>query len=354
MLRDTGLERRLYSDDNVHMSSGAGAGSTLARFSTADISDTDRLAQWREVFGRSVARLDLSPLAPDRDYRCDISGYALPGVTVALGSYVNVRSERTRELAADGNDDTIFAIVTGGSGTLSRPGRALALHSGDGAISGNGIVGVTAEAPQALRLLNFAIPSRSLAASVRDIGDIAIIPAAARNEAVRLLRTYALHLLASDERPATPEVKHLVATHILDLVAVALGATRDAGELANRRGVRAARLYAIKEDAVRNLANPAITAEWLAQQHGLSASYIRKLFEAHGTTLSEFLLEARLAYAYRQLGDPRFGGRQVSAIAFEAGFSDLSYFNRTFRRRYGCTPSDTKAAARAAALRQTD
>ncbi|MGY5808862.1 helix-turn-helix domain-containing protein [Rhizobium sp. LEGMi198b] len=30
----------------------------------------------------------------------------------------------------------------------------------------------------------------------------------------------------------------------------------------------------------------------------------------------------------------------ISTIAFEAGFSDLSYFQRTFRRAFGNTPRD--------------
>jgi AraC-like DNA-binding protein len=40
------------------------------------------------------------------------------------------------------------------------------------------------------------------------------------------------------------------------------------------------------------------------------------------------------------------GGRlpPVSSVAFEVGFGDLSYFNRTFRRRFGATPSDVRAA----------
>ncbi|RUX33774.1 helix-turn-helix domain-containing protein, partial [Mesorhizobium sp. M7A.F.Ca.CA.002.09.1.1] len=38
-------------------------------------------------------------------------------------------------------------------------------------------------------------------------------------------------------------------------------------------------------------------------------------------------------------------GRSITAIAYEAGFNDLSYFNRAFRRRYDATPSDVRAAA---------
>ncbi len=266
-------------------------------------------------------------------------------MTVALGSYRNVRSIRTRELLSDGNDDVIFAIVARGSGRLLRPGRELDLNPDDGAVSCNAIAGATAEAPASLQLINIAVPFRSLSSAVRNVGDIAVVPAAARTEAVRLLKSYVMSLLASDDRPRSPEVRHLVATHILDLVVLAMGARRDVAETARGRGVRAARLHAMKSDIAQNAGNPAISVDWLAQQHGLSPSYVRKLLDGDGSTFSEFVLEVRLEQAHRQLCDPRFAGMHVSRIAFEAGFSDLSYFNRTFRKRYLCTPSDARAAA---------
>jgi AraC-like DNA-binding protein len=37
--------------------------------------------------------------------------------------------------------------------------------------------------------------------------------------------------------------------------------------------------------------------------------------------------------------------RKIADISFEVGFKDLSYFNRTFRRKYGATPSDMRLAA---------
>ncbi|WP_229178753.1 AraC family transcriptional regulator [Bradyrhizobium ivorense] len=44
--------------------------------------------------------------------------------------------------------------------------------------------------------------------------------------------------------------------------------------------------------------------------------------------------------------DPRHSGSTIGTIAFEAGLGDLSYFNRTFRRHYGATPSDIRATPR--------
>jgi AraC-like DNA-binding protein len=42
------------------------------------------------------------------------------------------------------------------------------------------------------------------------------------------------------------------------------------------------------------------------------------------------------------LRDQRFSMHSITAIAFDAGFGDLSYFNRTFRRRYNARPSDVR------------
>ncbi len=38
-------------------------------------------------------------------------------------------------------------------------------------------------------------------------------------------------------------------------------------------------------------------------------------------------------------------GLTISGIAYEVGFGDLSYFNRSFRKRYGQSPSQVKSNA---------
>jgi AraC-like DNA-binding protein len=109
-------------------------------------------------------------------------------------------------------------------------------------------------------------------------------------------------------------------------------------------GARAARLSAIKTDIRAGVGQTNLSLEAIARHQGISPRYVRKLFELEGTTFTEFVLDQRLARAHRMLIDRQFGDRTIGAIAFEAGFGDLSYFNRAFRRRYGATPSDVRAA----------
>jgi AraC-like DNA-binding protein len=45
------------------------------------------------------------------------------------------------------------------------------------------------------------------------------------------------------------------------------------------------------------------------------------------------------------LGDPAHARWSITAIAFAAGFRDLSSFNRSFRRRYSASLSDVRRAA---------
>jgi AraC-like DNA-binding protein len=84
----------------------------------------------------------------------------------------------------------------------------------------------------------------------------------------------------------------------------------------------------------------------LARRHGISESYIRKLFDSEGTSFTQFVLGQRLARAHRTLVDPRAAHRTIADIAFASGFNDLSYFNRAFRRTRGATPSDVRQTRR--------
>jgi transcriptional regulator GlxA family with amidase domain len=189
------------------------------------------------------------------------------------------------------------------------------------------------------------VPASAIAPLVPDIGNVVAQRIPAESEALALLRRY-LGIIRDAPAMATPELQHRVATHVYDLLAAALGATRDAMEIAKGRGVRVARLHAIKADIVENLNRVDLSVDEVAARHRVTPRYVQMLFETEGSTFTESVLGWRLARAHRMLTDSRFAGRSITSVAFEVGFGDLSYFNRTFRRRFGDTPSGTRTQAR--------
>jgi len=102
-------------------------------------------------------------------------------------------------------------------------------------------------------------------------------------------------------------------------------------------------LLSLKADIEASLNQPTLSLERLAATHGVTARYFQKLFEAEGRTFSDYLLERRLERAFHLLRDGNRLERAVSTIAFDVGFGDLSYFNRTFKKRFGATPREIRA-----------
>jgi threonine/homoserine/homoserine lactone efflux protein/AraC-like DNA-binding protein len=128
------------------------------------------------------------------------------------------------------------------------------------------------------------------------------------------------------------------------IIGLALGATRDAAELAAGRLSRAARLRAIKADIAQNLEDDVSIAA-LSSRHRITPRYIRKLFEGENMSVSKYVLGQRLTRVYRMLADASQADRTIADIALAAGFGDLSTFNRAFRRRFGVTPSAVRHGA---------
>jgi AraC-like DNA-binding protein len=192
-----------------------------------------------------------------------------------------------------------------------------------------------------IRFQGLIVPRAPLAALVTNIEDAAMRPVPRGNEMLRLLTSYA-KTICGGLTIEHPDLRTLVTAHIHDLMAMIIGASRDGAALAEERGVAAARLAVIKADIIEHIGHDETTLLDLATRHGLTPRSIQRLFEGDGSTFSEFKLEQQVSYARRMLGDRRYAGLTIAAIAAAAGFGDLSYFHRVFRRRFGATPSDIR------------
>jgi len=309
------------------------------RFSTAALAQPDRVALWREHYAHTIFRAEVQPVCA-ASFQAAVISRALPELQLLSGALSPVRIERTREFLADGNDDVALIINRAGRISASACGREVTLREGDAVLINSGEMGVF-DRSTAGGSFSIRIPHSVLAPLVVDLDDavMRLIPRCA--SALRLLASYAGPLLEQDLLE-TPELQRLAVTHVHDLVALVLGAARDAGDVARSRGRGAALLRAAKAFIVENSSTPSLSIGSAAKHLGVTPRYLQKLFETDGATFSNFLLGQRLARAHRMLTNPRFDASQVSAIAYDAGFGDLSYFNRNFRHRYGATPRDVR------------
>jgi AraC-like DNA-binding protein len=310
------------------------------RFSTEAFLERERVAAWREIFGRTVVNLDIEPLHPT-GFRSEATVCQLPGLGVLFAASDAMHLNHTRELVRDG--DLSFMAAPTCQCTASQLGRNPVLGPGDGVLMNNAEVG-TMTLASASRFTTFRVPAAAIAPLVPDLGAVVARVVPADNAALQLLVSYLASALNTGAL-VTSDLRQLAVTHIYDLLAVSLGATRDAAAIAEGRGVRAARLRALKADIVENIGRLDLSVDTVAMRQGITPSYIRKLLESEGATFTELVLSQRLERAHRMLADPQFADRTIAAVAFAVGFGDLSYFNRAFRRRYGATPSDVRAAA---------
>jgi AraC-like DNA-binding protein len=319
------------------------------RFSTDGVPQ-EKLAQAvREIHlqERTILSPGLEPIEPLEPLancppQVDLTKRTLPGLAIVSGTLAGLRNAiRPRRDVRNGGDDVLIAV---GCGVARHGDRELFLQDGDALLATREVTGITIARPKPTRFVGVRVPRGAVTPLVGRIDGTLIRRVSADTEALNLLVTYARAI--ADALPlATPELQRLAVTHMHDLMAATIGATRDGQAVVEGRGIAAARLRSIMADVSANLGYSNLSVVEIARRHRVTPRYVHKLFENEGLTFSSFVLGQRLSRAHRILSDPRLGYRNISSVAFDVGFGDLSYFNRTFRRRYAATPTEIRQSA---------
>lgn len=309
------------------------------RFSSEDLRPADRIPFYRDLMDRVTVRMDFESL--DERFVCEAHGYRLSDLSMYYVAGSAVRAG-WRGWTVEGGDRLAMVMSLEGASMVSQRGREVTVSAGNSSL--HSVADPMRMERTAGRIAIIGLPRAVLTPMLADpdAALMSVIPSTI--EPLRLLAGYVDLLIKDPALLATAELRRLAVSHVHDLVAVSIGATRDAAAMAAGRGLRAARLRAIKADIARNHAGD-VTAVALSARHRLSPRYIRRLFESEDMSLSQFVRDQRLTGVHRMLADPRYAHRTIGDIALAAGFGDISTFNREFRRRFGMTPSDVRRVA---------
>jgi AraC-like DNA-binding protein len=302
--------------------------------------EAQRLARWCEQYFETYGRVEIiadwqAPAAINLQY--------LP-----LGSF-GIRAERAppihrfhrpRERIARDRDDHLTLIMDRGNSATERatPRGSIVIPAG-AAMLFDRAEPSTHLCPHGSNRLVLIMPRPSAHRALPNVEDFVGTVVTPGNEALRLLAHYADGLLSDSDEWADSSVLACAGQNLLDLVVLAFGTNRDNREIARLRGLRAARLAAVLRMIRRDYADASLSPDVVARRVGISTRYLHNLLHDTGTSFSQRLQELRLSKALQLLQQRPASACKISDAAYEAGFLDLSHFNRLFRRRYGATPT---------------
>lgn len=91
-----------------------------------------------------------------------------------------------------------------------------------------------------------------------------------------------------------------------------------------------------------NIKNQELDLEWIAAQVHFSVSYVRQSFKQHmGEGVGEYLIRKRMEQAGMLLQRTNL---RIQDVAAECGYDNQRYFASSFKKYYGCTPTEFKKA----------
>ena len=104
-------------------------------------------------------------------------------------------------------------------------------------------------------------------------------------------------------------------------------------------GLRGARIASVIAQIHESFADQQFSTRVVAEKLGLSVRYVQDLLQGSGLSITDRIMELRLEKARTMLVDDRNCRLKISEVASNCGFNELSYFHRSFRRRFGASPA---------------
>jgi len=304
--------------------------------------------QWTHLLRSICGRFDAEPIRGRATVRGGLSVSTAGGVEMAkIGLDLEVVRRTPGNVRAD-DDHYLFLIsqLEGACG-IEQNDRRLQLEPGDWVL-------IDSAAPSAFHFqgrfsnhLSLHLPRRLLLGDGPPLLDVA--RKIGRNDPMSsvLLALAAKLRQQNDDVPPAEGLRRL----LYDAVRQSFGRNeREAGVLMRAGGRSRLELAWLLVD--RHITDPKLTPQWLADRVGASLRSLQRDFDALGYSVTTYIRHRRLCLVRDQLGAMRQRGdeRGISNIAFACGFNDISYFNRSFREAFGCSPreflvSETKIMA---------
>lgn len=306
------------------------------RFSTADVSASDRTAMWGALIQDINFSFAFRP-ADDRPYSGALRRYAVDDFQVVAFDEGQAEFHRDDDhIRTDGiGVFEVFAPTRGrcvveqfGSAEECRPGSMFFVDAAAPfrLVQQGRMAGVILKTSRAA-MERYLPGVQSMCGRVVD----------GRQGLPRVTRDMLRSIGGQGDSLQMPQFES-ACHHLMDLMAMIVDGARDLNVADGR--VRGATLARLKAHIRGHAADPRLGTRDVAAAFGLSERYVQMLFQGDGMTVRDYLRRQRLDEARRQLANPARRDRTITEIAYASGFSSSAYFSTAFRMQYGLSPRE--------------
>jgi AraC-like DNA-binding protein len=298
------------------------------------------ILEWREQYARRCLKVDFEPLA-GAIFHASVK-LIFPELRIVRAALSPGFLFRDDDLIRDGDDRIGFVVAQSGQATARHLGREVRLAPGDATtmlMSATGGIGWR----ESSVLFDMLISPADWEARGARPEDGLMQRLWGKSEAVQLLCGY-IRSLERIGLAASGDNHTLIRKHVVDLAVLATTARCPIGE-SSASAVVATRRTAAIDYIASHFSDPELSLAKVARSLRISPRYLQRVLETAGISFASHVIELRLKQAYMLLSAQRGGKVRISDIALQSGFSDVSYFNRLFRSRFGDTPSGVRAQA---------
>ena len=299
----------------------------------------DRAEFWRDACTRTFVGVEPAG-KPDAAIGGRVRAYEVDGLAVGDIAATAQSMTRTQRLV-DGADAhyLLLGMQAQGVGGIRQGDRRIRLAPGDCVLL-ESCRGFELDFSESFNLWVFAFPQRLVRLGEQEQRLLAARRVDGRTGLAGVARRALLDLAGNaDELSRSGSAGALALANDL-LVALLSEPLADSRRLAG--ALQRTLPLRIKDHIDRHLADPGLDPVRVAAAFGISTRYLHRLFEPERETVAHYIRDLRLERVRLRLLDAAFAGRPISALAFDAGFGDLSGFNRAFKAKYGVSPRDLR------------
>lgn len=310
-------------------------GVEMYRFDTGNVPARERSSYWQEAVCDTFVPLECRP-----HHKPSFSGLLLIHpfadlsiVDVTASAQTVVRNQQRISRSSD--EFVLVSLALEGQSIIVQGGREATLGTGNFAI-------YDTRSPyelhfdDAFRHVVVQIPRLAMQQRLAKLDLLTAIPLSRTPALERITFDFLLALTQLSEHEESRQL-HLQ-EQALDLLAMSL-ADRVQRAVPNHSRSTAL-LFRIKEHIHSYLGDSELSLQRVASHFGVTPRYINSLLQLEGSSFGRFVMAARLQRCARAMAKAELADKQISQIAYQWGFTDMSYFSRVFKMRYERSPRE--------------